>query len=52
MGHHEEFDAGTTDGDRCAREHRPLPTLRGGAYAVGVLYGYRRRVLRGGDGAH
>jgi len=39
MPHHEDFESGTADGDRCARENRPLPPLRGGAYAVGVLYG-------------
>jgi len=45
MRHHEDFESGTADGDRCARENRPLPPIRGGAYAVGVQYGYRRRQL-------
>lgn len=43
--HHEDFVQGELDGDRFAHEHRPIPKLRGGAYAVGFLYGYRRAEL-------
>jgi hypothetical protein len=40
--HHEDFVRGDHDGTVYAEQHRPIPELRGGAYAVGFLYGYRR----------
>jgi hypothetical protein len=48
--HHEDFVTGALDGDQFAREHRPVPHLPGGAYAVGFLYGYRRSNLGRADG--
>lgn len=36
-----EFERGAAAGLRLARADRPLPHLHGGAYAVGLLFGYR-----------
>jgi hypothetical protein len=38
---HAEFERGAIDGRNCRRLSQPIPTLRGGAYAVGFLFGYR-----------
>ena len=38
---HADFQRGEADGGRLARTGSPLPTLHGGAYAVGLLFGYR-----------
>lgn len=45
-----EFERGTVDGLRLADAGRPLPQLRGGAYAVGVLFGYRASIRSGAPG--
>ena len=38
---HEDFLRGADEGARLARASVPLPPQEGGAYAVGLLYGYR-----------
>ena len=37
---HADFLRGADEGARLARASVPLPPLEGGAYAVGLLYGY------------
>jgi hypothetical protein len=38
---HADFLRGADEGARLARASVPLPPQQGGAYAVGLLYGYR-----------
>jgi hypothetical protein len=38
---HAEFERGAIDGRNCRRLNQPIPTLQGGAYAVGFLFGYQ-----------
>jgi hypothetical protein len=38
---HADFLRGADEGARLARASVPLPPQEGGAYAVGLLYGYR-----------
>jgi hypothetical protein len=45
-----EFERGTVDGLGLADSGRPLPQLRGGAYGVGVLFGYRASIRSRGPG--
>jgi hypothetical protein len=50
-----DFERGEAEGLRLARAGRSLPHLRGGAYAVGLLFGYRaalRSAPHGHSGAH
>lgn len=43
---HTDFERGAADGHTCSRHNQPIPTLDGGAYAVGFLFGYHRERRR------